>query len=309
MRRPGIGFRSIVLAAIGVIATAHGSAMHAQSLVRDSAVPAKRAFPHQTSVEAGGAQLTVYRQGVKPVRVVVRTDSGTFSLSADSAIIARWADSAATLPNPPDAGEGKKVSFKMWQIRADGDDGAHMRLVRVPTNHGPDLVLAMFNGAWNGLAYLGDQAPSVLAAFRGDSAAMPDSVHVTRIFGPTVLHGAQCPAGDPAYRVRVSADMQDTTCTRPVIEKQPVQRSHTAEPTYPVVLQRAGIEGAATMQFIVDTTGRVDPRTIELLASTDFRFAEACRDVLPRMRFDPATVDGHKVRELVRLPFTFAMHH
>jgi TonB family protein len=308
MHRPGIGFRSTVLAAIGVIATAHGCAMHAQSPVSDSAAVRKLAFPHQTSVKAGGAQFTVYRQGAKPVRVVVRTDSGTFALSADSAIIARWADSAATLPDPPDTGEGKKVSFKMWQIRAEGDNGAHMRFVRLPTNHGPDLVLAMFNGAWNNLAYLGDQAPNVLAAFRGDSTALPDSVQITRVFGPTQLHGAQCPARDSAYRVRVSADMRDTTCTRSVIEKQATQRGHSAEPTYPVVLQRARVEGEATLQFIIDTTGRVDPRTIELVESTDFRFAEACREALPKMRFDPASVEGHKVRELVQLPFTFAMH-
>jgi TonB family protein len=308
MRRPGIGCRSTVLAAIGVIATAHGSALRAQSPVGDSVAVPKRAFPHQTSVKAGGAELTVYRQGVKPVRVVVRTDSGTFALSADSAIIAKWADSAATLPDPPDTGEGKKVSFKMWQIRAEGDNGAHMRFVRLPTNHGPELVLAMFNGAWNALAYLGDQAPNVLAAFRGDLAAMPDSVVVARAFEPTPLHGAQCRAGDSAYRVRVSADMQDTTCVPPVFEKQAIQRRHSPEPTYPVVLQRAHIEGEVTMQFIIDTTGRVDPRTIELVGSTDFRFAEACREVLPKMQFDPATIDGHKVRELVRLPFTFAMH-
>jgi hypothetical protein len=76
-----------------------------------------------------------------------------------------------------------------------------------------------------------------------------------------------------------------------------------------VALQHARVEVEATMQFIIDTTGRVDPRTIELLASTDFRFAQACREALPKMQFDPATVDGYKVRELVRLPFTCAMHH
>lgn len=61
------------------------------------------------------------------------------------------------------------------------------------------------------------------------------------------------------------------------------------------------------MQIVIDTTGRVDPRTIELLASTDYRFAEACREALPRMEFSPAKVEGRKVPEIVQLPFTFAL--
>ncbi len=61
------------------------------------------------------------------------------------------------------------------------------------------------------------------------------------------------------------------------------------------------------MQFVIDTTGRVDPRTIELLASTDYRFALACRETLPRMEFNPAEVEGRKVPEIVQLPFTFAL--
>jgi TonB family protein len=289
-----------------IASTANGRAIFAQSPVIDSAAAPKRALPRDVSVKAGGAQFTVYRQGAKPVRVAVRTDSGTFALSADSATLAKWADSAATLPDPPDTGKGKKVSFKMWQIRAEGDSGAHMRFVRLPANHGPELVLAMFNGAWNGFAYLGAQAPNVLAALRGDATVVPDTALVAGVFWPQQLHGAQCRSGDPTYQV--SSGMTDTTCTRSVLEKQAAQHRHSAEPTYPVALQRARIEGEATMQFVIDTTGRVDARTIELLASTDFRFAEACREALPQMQFDPATIDGRKVRELVQLPFTFAMH-
>lgn len=75
-----------------------------------------------------------------------------------------------------------------------------------------------------------------------------------------------------------------------------------------MALLRARVEGAATMQFVIDTMGRVDPRSIELLASTDYRFALACREALPQMVFDPATIDGRKVQEVVQLPFNFLMH-
>jgi TonB family protein len=298
--------RAIVVAAFGVIASAAGGgAIHAQTPVIDSAAADRRAPPREVWVKAGGAEITVDRQGLNPVRVLVRTDSGTFALSADSTILAKWADSAASLPDPPDTGAGAKVSFKMWQIRADGDSGAHMRFVRLPTRHGPDLVLAMFNGAWNGNAYLGAQAPEALAALRGDSIVETSTTHIVSGIWPAHPNSAQCDSG---YSIRRSSGgASDTSCLRSSSEQQASQRRHSPRPTYPVVLQRAGIEGEATMQFVIDTTGRVDPRTIQLLASTDFRFALACREALPQMEFSPARIDGRKVRELVQLPFSFAL--
>ncbi len=304
MHRRGSAVREAILAAFSVIASAvAGTPLHAQTPVADSAA-AKRTPPREQSVTAGAARISVYRQGVKAVRVVVRSDSGTFSVSADSAILATWADSAASLPDPPDTVAGVKVSFKMWQIRADGDSGAHMRFVRLPTSHGPDLVLAMFNGAWNGFAYLGSGAPNVLAVLRGGPNVATDTMHGTMIWARHG-HGAQCLSGDPAHRIRV--DMRDTSCMLPPDDQQASQRRHSARPTYPEVLRRARVEGEATMQFVIDTTGRVDPRTIELLASTDYRFALACRETLPRMEFNPAEVEGRKVPEIVQLPFTFAL--
>lgn len=306
MHHRGNAVRRVVLVAFVVIASAAaGRAIHAQTPVIDSVAADRRTPPRQVTVKVGTARVTVYRQGVRAVNVMVRTDSGTFTLSADSAILATWADSAASLPDPPDTGQGMKVSFKMWQIRADGDSGAHMRFVRLPTNHGPDLVLAMFNGAWNGIEYLGSRAPVVLAALRGDSSVAPDSLHAGTILWPKRLHGAECISGE-STRTAAGAT-KDTTCTRSPIAHA-TQHGHSHHPRYPDDLQRARIEGEATMQFVIDSTGRVDPGTIQLLASTDYRFALACRVALPQMEFSPARVEGRKVPELVQLPFTFAMH-
>ncbi len=112
MHRRGSAVREAILAAFSVIASAvAGTPLHAQTPVADSAA-AKRTPPREQSVTAGAARISVYRQGVKAVRVVVRSDSGTFSVSADSAILATWADSAASLPDPPDTVAGVKVSFR-----------------------------------------------------------------------------------------------------------------------------------------------------------------------------------------------------
>lgn len=78
-------------------------------------------------------------------------------------------------------------------------------------------------------------------------------------------------------------------------------------PRYPQMLQQAGIEGEVTMRFVVDTLGRVEPGSAELLTSTHALFERAVRDALPRMRFVAAEAGGRKVRQLVEQPFSFAI--
>ncbi len=308
MHDRGNAFRHAVVAAFGVIASAAaGGVIHAQTAAIDSAAADTTAPLREVWVKAGAAEITVYRQGAKPVHVRVRTDSGTFALAGDSAIVAKWADSAASLPDPPDAGKGAKVSFKIWQIRADGDSGAHMRFVRLPTIHGADLALAMYNGVWSDIEHLGPRAPEVLAALRGDLIGTTDTAHVRSRVWPVHPRAVACGSPAPTH-AGSSGGASDTSCARRPVERQASQRSGSPHPWYPRTLQRAGIEGEVNMQFVIDTTGRADPRTIQLLASTDFRFVLAVRRSLPEMLFEPAEVDGRKVRELVQQPFEFTMH-
>jgi hypothetical protein len=65
--------------------------------------------------------------------------------------------------------------------------------------------------------------------------------------------------------------------------------------------------GEVLFQFVIDTTGQAEMPTLRLLKSTNPQFALACRQALPNMRFVPAEYDGHKVRELVQLPFDFKL--
>jgi protein TonB len=76
-------------------------------------------------------------------------------------------------------------------------------------------------------------------------------------------------------------------------------------PRYPEMLKAAGIEGEVVVSFVVDTTGRIDLSRLSVIRSTQTLFEAAVRAALPRMRFLPAEVSGHKVRQQVQLPFTF----
>jgi protein TonB len=72
-------------------------------------------------------------------------------------------------------------------------------------------------------------------------------------------------------------------------------------PRYPELLRRAGIEGSVVVRFIVDTTGRVDMRSVEVLRSTHEGFTAAVRETLERLRFRSNT------RALAVMPFQFTL--
>jgi TonB family protein len=74
---------------------------------------------------------------------------------------------------------------------------------------------------------------------------------------------------------------------------------------YPRILLEAGVNGRVTLQFIVDTMGGVEPRSVEVLQTTHEAFAEAARDGILEARFEPARYGGQHVRQLSRMPVSF----
>lgn len=90
------------------------------------------------------------------------------------------------------------------------------------------------------------------------------------------------------------------------VERTAMLRTRIA-PRYPPTLRAAGIEGRVIIRFVVDTSGRAEEASIRILDSSHPQFTDAARAALGRMRFDPARVGGDKVRQLVDLPFTFAL--
>jgi protein TonB len=93
------------------------------------------------------------------------------------------------------------------------------------------------------------------------------------------------------------------------VEKPAAAVSGSPTPQYPETLRSAGIEGEVDAQFVVDTTGRADPASLKITKATNDLFSAAVRSALPRMRFYPAEIGGHKVRQLVQQPFTFSIAH
>jgi protein TonB len=91
------------------------------------------------------------------------------------------------------------------------------------------------------------------------------------------------------------------------VEKQVSLIPGSASPRYPEALRMAGVEGRVVAQFVVGVEGRVEPGTVRLVRSDNALFDESVRVALARMQFTPAEIAGRKVRQLVEMPFVFAL--
>jgi protein TonB len=89
------------------------------------------------------------------------------------------------------------------------------------------------------------------------------------------------------------------------VEKPAIPRDGNPSPAYPSTLERTRVEGTVLAQFVVDTLGRAEMRTFQVLASTNELFSASLRAALPRWRFYSAEAGGHKVKQIVQLPLKF----
>ena len=80
---------------------------------------------------------------------------------------------------------------------------------------------------------------------------------------------------------------------------------NSAAPSYPKELMEKGIEGFAAMRFVVDSTGKIDLGTVQTLETTNSGFVAAVREAMPGMRFRPAKMGDHPVRQLAEQLFKF----
>jgi protein TonB len=79
----------------------------------------------------------------------------------------------------------------------------------------------------------------------------------------------------------------------------------SAKPRYPERLRVAGVNGQVRIRFVVDTTGRVEATSVQIIESTHELFTSAVRDILPALRFKPSEANGQRVKSLAEMSFEF----
>lgn len=74
-------------------------------------------------------------------------------------------------------------------------------------------------------------------------------------------------------------------------------------PAYPETMRRSATNGSVTVQFVVDTTGRVV--TAEAVSWTHREFVDPAVMAVLRWRFEPGTMNGRKVSFRMAVPIEF----
>lgn len=78
---------------------------------------------------------------------------------------------------------------------------------------------------------------------------------------------------------------------------EPAAAIRQPQPRYPPALRLASIEGRVLVEFVIDTTGLIDPGSLRIVERTHQGFEAAALEALERSMFRPARVAGRPVRQ------------
>ena len=92
------------------------------------------------------------------------------------------------------------------------------------------------------------------------------------------------------------------------VEQKPIALAKHLNYVYPRAPKLANQSGSALVQFVVDTTGKAKPESIVCMQATYKDFAQAAIDAVKMMEFTPATLEGHKIEQLVQYPIDFKLN-
>jgi TonB family protein len=145
----------------------------------------------------------------------------------------------------------------------------------------------------------------------GDGSGFARSQTPTDVSTPRLI---SFKPGDLGMDLAAAADSRKTSGTDTVFTIVDVDSAVTTDPTsavpeYPDDLRTLGIEGFVRVRYVVDSSGRADPSSLEILRATRVEFAAAVKKALPGMHFVPAKMGNRHVRQLVEQDFNFKIEH
>ena len=138
---------------------------------------------------------------------------------------------------------------------------------------------------------------SSVASVRAGNPMRPDAAHITG--SGAVIQKIAAPRTPPINAAQPYFEFQ--------VERMATQIAGTGHLRYPDELRAANVEGEVLAQFVVGANGQFEPGTFRALKSSHDLFTKAVAAALAEMRFTPAQVGGHSVRQLIQQPFTFSL--
>jgi periplasmic protein TonB len=119
---------------------------------------------------------------------------------------------------------------------------------------------------------------------------------------PSVLKPTQAP-GDSGKR---ASPVNGASFVLAVTEvDQPPELERELHPQYPEALRRAGVSGQVDLEYVIQSSGRIDSGTVVVLESSHPAFAESARQAVLMARFKPARRAGLPVAVKVRQRIRF----
>ncbi len=242
------------------------------------------------------------------------------AISPDRVAAARARDSAAAVATTLDRRAAARTWTDSLRIEIDG-----------AVTQGDSFRVGMA-AVRRALAHQADSVPPVRLPFELDASGGRGS-RIGPASGPATLPGvkaalvqfrerqAALDARHPELETATTAYIRDRAransppkvvdANAPLFEYQVESAARPARgsafPRYPEMLKAARVEGTVDAQFVVDQNGRVDMSTFRVSRSDHALFMQAVRAALETMRFEPATVGGRPVRQLIQQPFQFSL--
>ena len=98
--------------------------------------------------------------------------------------------------------------------------------------------------------------------------------------------------------------VSDDVSTESMLDERPVFVSGPPL-QYPTLLRQAGIQGRVMVRAIIDTTGRAEPASVQVVESPHPGFDQAARNAVLQARFSHGRFRGRSVRVLIEFPVEF----
>ncbi|MGK2962621.1 MAG: TonB family protein [Gemmatimonadaceae bacterium] len=115
----------------------------------------------------------------------------------------------------------------------------------------------------------------------------------------------------PRRREREPVDIEELVASLSVFTSDQVDSRaellsrQALESAYPPDLFAARTSGRVVAEFVVDASGRVEPRTFTVISSTHELLSVSVARAIEQSTFEPAVKDGKPVRQFVRQQFDF----
>ena len=100
------------------------------------------------------------------------------------------------------------------------------------------------------------------------------------------------------------AQKSDDVPTESMVDERPVFLSGPPL-QYPNLLRQAAIQGTVIVRAIIDTTGRAEPASVQVVESPHPGFNQAARNAVLQARFRHGRFRGRAVRVLITFPVDF----